>query len=248
MRFLVTNDDGFDAPGIEALVRVLREFGSSVVVAPLVEHSGCGHRVTTHQPLTLRRQHPAGMSEDWYSLDCTPADCVRVGLAHLKLEINYVVAGINAGGNLGCDVFMSGTVAAAREAALLGVPGIAVSQYRRTRGPIDWQRAERWIRPAIRACLDEPKAPGTFWNLNLPDPAFPEGSTLAEDTARGARYEPPVVRCPLDTNPLAFRYETVEEKLVYRGAYQDRRRTPDCDVSVCFNGAVSMTRLQLAPH
>lgn len=264
MRFLVTNDDGYDAPGIEALVRVLRELGSSVVVAPLVEHSGCGHRVTTHQPLTLRRQHPAGMSEDWYSLDCTPADCVRVGLGHLKLEVDYVVAGINAGGNLGCDVFISGTVAAAREAALLGVPGIAVSQYRRTRGPIDWQRAERWIAPAIRACLDEPKAPGTFWNLNLPDPAVPEGSespsgtSSTEGTFSGANFIPPVVECPLDTNPLAFRYEPVrlepghfesgDDKLLYRGAYQDRKRTPDCDVAVCFGGAVSMTRLQLAPQ
>lgn len=240
MRFLVTNDDGYDAPGIEALVRVLRNFGTSVVVAPLAEHSGCGHRVTTHQPLTLKRQRPEGMPEDWYSLDCTPADCVRVGLLHLKLEVDFVVAGINAGGNLGCDVFMSGTVAAVREAALLGVPGIAVSQYRRTRGPIDWARAERWIAPAVRECLEAPRAPGVFWNLNLPDPELPP-------EAPGDEYLPPIIRCPLDVNPLAFRFEPLDEKLVYRGAYQDRLRTPNSDVAVCFEGAVSMTRLQLAP-
>jgi len=246
VRFLVTNDDGYDAPGIESLVEVLREFGTSIVVAPLIEHSGCGHRVTTHQPLTLKRQHPDRMREDWYSLDCTPADCVRVGLSHLKLEVDFVVAGINAGGNLGCDVFMSGTVAAAREAALLGVPGIAVSHYRGTRDPIDWDRARRWITPAIQRCLVERREPGVFWNLNLPDPAI---TSDAPDSLIGSQngggYQPPIMRCPLDTNPLAFHFKPQDERLVYRGNYQQRPRTPGSDVSVCFGGAISMTELRL---
>lgn len=245
MRFLVTNDDGYDAPGIEALVEVLREFGASTVVAPLAEHSGCGHRVTTHQPLTLKRQLPAGMSEDWYSLDCTPADCVRVGLGHLKLDVDFVVAGINAGGNLGCDVYMSGTVAAVREAALLGVPGIAVSQYRRTRDPIDWARARRWIAPAIQRCLDERRKPGAFWNLNLPDPAIVPDAPDESDSSTGRGYSPPIIRCPLDTNPLAFQFEPQDERLIYRGTYQDRPRTPGSDVAACFGGAISMTELRL---
>jgi len=68
------------------------------------------------------------------------------------------------------------------------------------------------------------------------------------DTFAVTNFIPPVVNCPLDTNPLAFRYETLDEKLIYRGAYQERRRTPNCDVAVCFGGAVSMTRLQLSPE
>lgn len=242
VRFLVTNDDGFDAPGIEALVELLREFGTSTVVAPHIEQSGCGHRVTTHQPLTLKRQHPVGMREDWYSLDCTPADCVRVGLAHLKLDVDFVVAGINAGGNLGCDVFMSGTVAAAREAALLGVPGIAVSQYRRTRDPIDWARARRWIAPAIQRCFDQCREPGTYWNLNLPDPAVVPDARIAIDHHD---YQPEIKRCPLDTNPLAYRFEPIDDRLAYRGTYQERARTPGSDVETCFGGAISMTQLRL---
>ncbi|MCE9606773.1 MAG: 5'/3'-nucleotidase SurE [Planctomycetia bacterium] len=237
LRFLVSNDDGYDAPGIEALVAVLRKFGTTTVVAPLAEQSGCGHRVTTHQPLTLKQ-----IGDDWYSLDCTPADCVRVAISHLKLEVDFVVAGINAGGNLGCDVFMSGTVAAAREAALLGVPSIAVSQYRRTREPVDWERAQRWITPAIQKCLEEPRQLGVYWNLNLPDPA------ITPDAGNGTAYVPPIIRCPLDTNPLAFRYERQDDHLVYRGTYQERGRTPEYDVAVCFDGSISMTRLQLSLH
>src|SRR5262245_16698595 len=115
MRFLITNDDGIEAPGLRALVEAARELGSLQVVAPLVPMSTCGHAVTTHTALHLQKRETGS-----YALDGTPADCVRIALHNIDPEPDWVFSGINAGGNLGVDVFHSGTVAAAREAALQG--------------------------------------------------------------------------------------------------------------------------------
>ena len=123
MRILVTNDDGWDAPGLAALKTLAGQIGDVYVLAPRDPHSYAGHRVTTDGPLVLTE---TGARE--FTLSGTPADCVRVAIATLFPEIDWVLAGINRGGNLGADLFTSGTVAAAREAALLGRPAIAVSQ------------------------------------------------------------------------------------------------------------------------
>jgi 5'-nucleotidase len=164
MRFLVTNDDGIDAPGLRTLEEVLRPLGELLVIAPDRHLSGCSHQATTDRGMSLL-QH----SEGRHALEGTPVDCARIGLIHLAAEIDWVISGINEGGNLGADVYHSGTVAAVREAALLGKPGIAVSQYRRKREPVDWQRAARWTAGVIRMLLARPLAPGRFFNVNLPD-------------------------------------------------------------------------------
>src|SRR5688572_15733741 len=106
MKLLLTNDDGIDAPGLALLREIAAEFGEPFVVAPDQHLSGCGHRVSTEHDLTLDDR-----GEGRYALSGTPADCVRVGLLHVCPDAAWVLSGVNDGGNLGVDTFLSGTVA-----------------------------------------------------------------------------------------------------------------------------------------
>ncbi|HUY33325.1 MAG TPA: 5'/3'-nucleotidase SurE [Pirellulales bacterium] len=228
MKFLVTNDDGIDAPGLAALDRLLAPWGERLVIASSAPRSGCSHQATTDRPLKIARR-----GDGWHAIDGTPVDCTRIGLNHLNEGIDWVLAGINQGGNLGADVFMSGTVAAIREAALLGKPGIAVSQYRRRREEVDWSRAARWTSRVLQFLFAKPPAPATFWNVNLPDP-----ETNVE--------MPDIVDCPVDPHPLPVAYRRQAGELVYQGDYQNRRREPGSDVQLCFAGNVTVSRITLA--
>lgn len=226
---VLTNDDGIDAPGLAALLAATDDLGHQRVVAPFGPYSGCGHVVTTHAPITVTRR-----DEDRFAVEGSPADCVRMALYHLAPAFDWVVSGINAGGNLGTDVHHSGTVAAVREAVIQGRPGIAVSHYIARGRTIDWARASAWARPVIARLLDTPWEPGTFWNVNLPHPT------------PGAA-EPEIVFCPLDPSPLpvAYRLESDGRVAHYCGDYQSRARVPGADVDVCFGGriAVSLVRV-----
>lgn len=123
MNIMVTNDDGIHAPGIRALAEAMKELGSVVVVAPDRERSAAGHSLTLHSPLRVFELH-----EGWYAVDGTPTDCVNMGIhSMLPVAPDLVVSGINHGANLGDDVTYSGTVAAAMEANLMGIPAIAFS-------------------------------------------------------------------------------------------------------------------------
>ena len=124
MRILLSNDDGIDSPGLKSLYHALIEDHQVVVVAPDRERSAAGHSLTLHHPLRVQE-----VSRDWYSVDGTPTDCVHLALNGLLSESRpeMVVAGINMGANLGSDITYSGTVAAAVEGTLSGVPSIAVS-------------------------------------------------------------------------------------------------------------------------
>jgi 5'-nucleotidase len=228
MKFLVTNDDGIDALGLATLDRLLAPWGERLIIAPSEPHSGCSHRATTDRPLQLARR-----DDGWHAIDGTPVDCTRIGLKLLAEDIDWVLAGINQGGNLGADVFMSGTVAAVREAALLGKPGIAISQYRRRRGEVNWSRAARWSAQILEALLEKPLAPGIFWNVNLPDPEFESGM-------------PEIAYCPVDPHPLPVAYRREAGALVYQGDYQNRQREPGSDVQLCFAGYITVTRITLA--
>lgn len=226
---VLTNDDGIDAPGLAALWAATEGLGERRIIAPFGPYSGCGHVVTTHAPITITRR--AG---DAYAVEGTPADCARLAINHVFPGLDWVVAGINAGGNLGTDVFHSGTVAAVREAAIQGRPGVAVSHYIARGREVDWARAASWARPVIARLLETPWEPGTFWNVNLPHPA------------PGA--EPPeVVFCPLDPSPLpvAYRFDPSGMVAHYCGDYQARARRPGDDVDVCFGGRIAVTRLRL---
>jgi 5'-nucleotidase len=227
MKFLLTNDDGIDAPGLEALARAVSGLGHAVWIAPHVHLSGCSHRVTTGQPIRVEAR-----GDQRFAIDGTPADCVRVGLAHLAPEVDWILAGLNEGGNLGADVHHSGTVAAVREAALHGKPGIALSQYRKRGVEPDWGRAIRWMQEVLQELLHQPWTPGAFWNVNLPHLA-------------NGDPEPTVIHCPLEPGPLPLSFRAEGDLFHYDGNYHGRGRKAGSDVDVCFRGDIAVTELRL---
>ena len=240
MIVLLTNDDGIDAPGLAALEAACRGLACRmVVVAPKEPHSGCGHRVTTDRPLVLEQ-----VGHDRFHVDGTPADCVRLALTTLlrspgdgggvdqRPTLDWVFSGINAGGNLGVDIHHSGTVAAAREASLHGVPALAASHYHRREEPIDWGRAAAWMAELLAEVLPLPLKSGEFWNVNFPHPLG----------AGSAAARPPLVECRIDPSPLPLGYTSEPEGWRYRSRYQERQRVPDGDVAACFGGAISLSR------
>jgi 5'-nucleotidase len=227
MKFLLTNDDGIDASGLAALEEAIAALGDYVVLAPDRHLSGCGHQTTTDRGLSVTDRAP-----NRYALDGTPVDCARIGLGHIAADADWVLSGINEGGNLGADVYRSGTVAAVREAALLGRPGIAVSQYRRRDSAADWSRAARWTADVVRLLLAQQTDTGVFWNVNLPDPLSPTIS-------------PEIVFCEMDPHPFPVGYRILEGRYHYATNYHQRPRARGHDVDVCFSGAIAVTRLAL---
>ena len=167
MKLLFVNDDGIDAPGIRALIEAFNKAHTVYVVAPDGQRSAVSKALTLYTPLRAVPQKIAG-AVCAYAVNGTPADCVRLGLGNLVPEKpDLVVSGINAGSNLGSDTLYSGTCAAAQEAALLGVPSIAMSldsfkpKYTETAVAI----TERMI-----AYAEEHPLPfGLFYNVNVPD-------------------------------------------------------------------------------
>jgi 5'-nucleotidase len=226
LRILVTNDDGWDAPGLAALKSLAAELGEVYVLAPLDPHSYAGHRVTEDSPLLLAETAPRE-----FTLSGTPADCVRVALTAVFEDIDWVLAGINRGGNLGSDLFTSGTVAAAREAAFLGKPAIAISQYIKKGRALDWSRSRDLALPVIKQLLAQGCPPKDYWNVNLPH---------TEDGDAAA-----TVLCVPDNQPLDVRFHRDGAQLRFAGSYQARPRTPGRDVDHCFQGAITVSRLRL---
>lgn len=129
MRVLLCNDDGVDAPGLLALYRAISEIAETLVVAPATERSAVGHGISVYNTVTLRR-HIREELEWGYGLDGTPADCVKMALTTIMKETppDLVISGINRGQNTGTSILYSGTVAAALEATMAGIPSIAISQ------------------------------------------------------------------------------------------------------------------------
>ncbi len=233
--YLLTNDDGIDAPGIAALYQAIDCVGT--IVAPLEHQSGCSHQVTTHRSIAIENRQQLSTtapndSNCHYAIAGTPADCIRVAVKYLNLDVDYVLSGINAGGNLGVDAYISGTVAAVREAAILGIPGIAISQYKQSPHPIEWEVSAKLARYAIDRLLSLPLPARSFWNVNLP---YRDRLTDL----------PQLVFCQPSCDPLSIDYRFSEDKLVYTGVYRDRPRTPGTDVDVCFNGDIAITQLRV---
>jgi 5'-nucleotidase len=163
---LVTNDDGVHAAGLQALAAAVDDLGEVHVLAPEREQSACGHALTLHRPLRVDR-----VRERWHAVNGTPSDCVNLGvLGFLPERPVLIVSGINHGSNLGDDVTYSGTVSAAMEGILLGIPSIAVSQA--TGGDLDV--AARVARLVVMRVLTEGLPPKTLLNVNLP-PGPPRG-------------------------------------------------------------------------
>ncbi|HCN75653.1 MAG TPA: 5'/3'-nucleotidase SurE [Verrucomicrobiales bacterium] len=228
MDILITNDDGIDAPGLAALERAACGMGRVVVVAPMREQSMCGHRVTTRSPIRMEQR-----SQDRWAVDGTPADCVRLALRALDLRPAWVLSGVNAGGNMGQDIVISGTVAAAREAAYHGLRAMALSHYLIRDLAVDWLRVGEWAGELMRELSGAALADGEFWNVNLPH--HPPG-TLGL---------PERLPCHPARSPLNVSYAPTEHGHVYTASYAERPQDPGSDVEVCFSGRVAVSRLRI---
>jgi 5'-nucleotidase len=227
LKLVLTNDDGIDMPGLAVLSRIAGAQGQAVVVAPENAQSGVGHQVTTRTPITVNR-----LEDERYSVDGTPVDCVRLALKVFAPDADWLIAGINPGANLGADIYQSGTVAAAREAAILGYRSIAVSQYIARDCLIDWDATGRLADRIVRMLLDRDLPGGCYWNINLPHPL----NHLADVAHRFCRPDP---------NGHRYRFLRRGDAFVYEGTIHERPRSPDMDVAVCFGGEVAISCLTL---
>lgn len=226
MKFLLTNDDGYDAQGLRTLQEAVN--GESAIVAPLVHQSGCSHRVTIYGDALEVVEKAPGV----HAVSGTTADCTRLGLMHLVEDVDWVLSGINRGGNLGHDIYLSGTVAGVREAAFQGKAGIAFSQFVRDGLPPDWQRAGRWTRRVLEELTGKELEPGAFWNVN-----FPQLEADAE--------EPALKYCEPCKQSLPIAYRVSGNRFTYSGVYAERVRDAGKDVEVCFSGDIAISKLHI---
>ena len=168
MRILVSNDDGIYSPGITALAQVAAEFGETRIVAPDVERSSAGHSITAASPLSYKRTPNRGVEA--FRVNGTPADCVSLGVSQWE-HVDVVLSGINLGSNLGNAIWHSGTLAAAKQAALLGLRGIALSIPVVHDEP-DFETVKPAVREALALLLAERSI--CLINVNFPN-ATPRG-------------------------------------------------------------------------
>lgn len=180
MRILLTNDDGVNATGLKVLEKIARLFSDDIwVVAPTEEQSGTGHSLTLTEPVRLRQ-----LGERRFCVTGTPTDSVMMAIAHVMKDHppDLVLSGVNRGANLGEDVTYSGTVSAAMEGALAGIPSIALSQAYAREGmgdSVPYSAAEAWGERILAPLLATPMEPRTLINVNFP--------ALGPDEVRGVR-------------------------------------------------------------
>lgn len=238
MDIVLTNDDGYDAPGLRAAYHALRDIGNVHVVAPKAERSACSHAITLRRPITVERINTDDLGTV-YTVDGSPADCVRLAFAALfEKPFHLVVSGINAGANAGVDTFYSGTVAGAREGAILGIRSIAVSQAVRTGVEVDWSAATAATRMLIDQLKNESLPGAGFISVNLPCPIPPEPDKHI--------HRVPVAVHPMpmtfdrsdsaDGNTMAFDYGT---------SYWLREVSGPSDYSVIRDGGIAVTAIPL---
>jgi 5'-nucleotidase len=226
-RILVTNDDGYFSPGIQALADALKPIGDVVIVAPQTEASAVGHALTLRRPLRLEH-----VSAGVYAVDGTPTDCVNIAIAEvLKGAPDLVVSGINKGLNIGDDVTYSGTVAGALEAALLGYPAIAVS-LEFTTGMWDFSAAAGAAAGLAHALLAQPLPARSFLNINVPQGRV-KGTRVTVQAKRNH-----ITKVNKRTDPRGRPYFWIEE------AEDDWQADPRSDHQAIRDGCISVTALQ----
>jgi 5'-nucleotidase len=235
-RILVTNDDGVESPGIIVLAEALRPLGEVFVVAPDGDRSGVSHAISIREAVTV--VEVPGRAVKTYACSGMPADCVILGVHQLASgPVDFVVSGINRGANVADDINYSGTVAAAVEALLIGVPSLAVSlaaTWPETDVEHHWSTAAEIARETVESTLADPLPPFTFWNLNVPNVATPNGTRITRQGRKryGDRLAP-------DAAPSANGVRT------YRIYGRDVRRSGEnTDDHAVHEGYASLTPLR----
>jgi 5'-nucleotidase len=228
---LLTNDDGYDAPGLRALAQALQAVGTVYVAAPATNQSGKGHSIVTSDPITVfERKQPSGLS--WFAMEATPATCARMAIESLlPRKPDIVISGINRGENLGIAVYYSGTVGAAREAVLAGYPAIAVSLDGNS--DRDYAATAALTRDLVQQLRESGMLkPGLFLNVNAPP-----GET------KGVR----ITRLSLTANEQIYERRTSPRGRVYY--WSDYRPLKDdaegTDVWAHVRGFITVTPLAL---
>ena len=167
MKILVCNDDGIDSQGIYCLVESLKEIGTVTVVAPLKEQSAVGHAITMQIPLRVTKSYKDGKFFG-YAVNGTPADCIKIGIRNIMKEPpDLVVSGINHGSNTAINIIYSGTVSAAREAAIMDIPSMAVSVTNHE--VTDFRFAAKVTKLLAKELAGKDIPKGTLLNINVPD-------------------------------------------------------------------------------
>lgn len=235
MRILLTNDDGIDAPGLTVLEAIAARLSDDVwVCAPAEEQSGAGHSLTLHMPVRLQEH-----GERRFAVTGTPTDAVNLALKKLFPDgrgPDLVISGVNGGENLGDDVTYSGTISAAVEAALAGIPAVAMSQAMRDRGH-GFSAAEAWAGQVLAPLLDLQMASRTLVNVNFP--------ALAAEDVKGIR----VVRQGFHDYARGSLVEAVDPRgrPYFWFGLEDIEHTLDhgTDLEAVSEGYVAVTPLQL---
>jgi 5'-nucleotidase len=230
MRILLSNDDGYFAPGLAALAEALSGLGEIIVVAPEQNRSGASNSLTLDRPLMLKQA-----ASGFYFVNGTPTDCVHLAVTGMLDNLpDIIVSGINSGANMGDDTIYSGTVAAATEGYLLGIPSIAVSMT--SFDGLNFATAGRVARELVERHVNNPIEGPVLLNVNVPDIPY-EQLTGMEVTRLGRRHKAePVVRM---TSP---RKETVYW-IGAAGAAADAG--PGTDFHAIEHNRVSITPLQI---
>lgn len=237
MRILITNDDGINSPGLQALERVARALSDDIwVVAPELDQSGLSHSLSLSDPLRLRK-----VGDKHYAVQGTPSDCVIMAVRRLLADKkpDLVLSGINSGANMAEDVTYSGTVAGAIEGTMLGVKSIAVSQaytYHDDERVVPWATAEARGPEIIRKLLDFGFPDGVFYNLNFPNCA-PEDVRGIAVTRQGKLAHALHIDERRDGRNLPYYW------LVYRRA--PTAAGPGSDVEAVEKNVISLTPLRI---
>lgn len=231
MLILVTNDDGIQSSGIKTLAKALRGLGDVYVVAPDRERTAAGHSLTLHKPLRIE-----SLGKHTFSVSGTPTDCVNLAVNQiLPKRPDLVVSGINRGGNLGDDVTYSGTVSAAMEGTLLGIPSVAFSQLGEE--PFQFETAGRYARLLVRWVGRSGLPPDTLLNVNVP--AHPYGQVRGvRVTCLGKRV--------FDSNSIVEKKDPRGKTYYWIGGnrirWEDRK---DSDKQAVEDGWISITPVHL---
>ncbi len=225
---LVTNDDGAHAPGIQALFAAMAEVGRPVMVAPDRDNSASSHSLTMHRPLKVRQ-----FASDQYTVDGTPTDCVTIGVEKILEEKPVlVVSGINPGGNMGDDVSYSGTVSAALEGTMLGIPSFAISMP--GEGPYHFETAAAFAGKLAAEVLSNGLPNDTLLNINVPNcPA--EEIKGVEFTRQGRRVYSDAIKDTFD--PWGRKHYWIG------GGTADWDRAEDTDAMTVLRQYISVTPL-----
>ncbi|MBI3735202.1 5'/3'-nucleotidase SurE [Candidatus Sumerlaeota bacterium] len=205
---LLTNDDGIEAPGLQALADVLEPEFDLLIVAPHRERSATGHAISVMKDLRLERFHRHEAHWGW-SFHGKPADCVKIGVTRIAKDrhVDLVVAGINKGQNLGINILYSGTVAAAREAAIFGVPAIAFSLAYRDIRKVDFTAAANIALDLTKKVIEKGLPPNVFLNVNVPSLPFEEikGYAITRQGDSGFRDRFEHVEGHPEAGPMVYR-------------------------------------------